>query len=304
MEEESFNIVFFNCNSSKLLQGFEGDCYPELKPIHRIDPIIDRLIDPLDDYTILILFEIDDTFFNGFISHIIHKMGYYYNYANYNINSDDDDDYINTSRYIVITKIRDVVGTLRTFPLSDGIYEKNDRMIIRINLYDLDIYCVHLTVSNKIRKQQIGKLINIVKNESMQFYRRFIIGGDFNTFNNDSNTNNLTKTKTTQLEYICKGLNAICVTRDVKTTFNPFPYDINFLLDESDRITINKIKKTKNLRNYRTYCDAMCLKYDITNCGALDHIFLSQYDFFQSISVNFPENFISDHYIMKVVVKL
>jgi hypothetical protein len=316
MEGKDYTIVFFNCNSDRRLDGFEGDCYPQIKSINRLDSITKLLIDPLDDYTILILFELDDKFLNGFIDKIKNRSNYYYNYSIYNRSA-------LAFRYLVITKLKSVTETLKVYPLTisgkfvenerptcdleeyglyhkEVLYDNFEKSVIQIKLYDLDIYCIHMGLNHLAREYQSKKLIEIVKKESEN--RRFIIGGDFNSFNLVKHS---PKVYNKDLDIICDKLNATCKTIDLVTTFTPFPYDIYFLISADDILKLQNLKDMKNYDGFRLYCETMSLKHDTINCGVLDHLIFSKYGHSQSfINVIPPQNYISDHYIMKAIVKI
>ena len=336
---KELTIVFANCNSDRRLLGFFGDCYPELKIENRIDRISALLIDDLDKTTILILFELDEVFLQLLINKIKENKDYHFKYAIYN-NSDLAFRYLVISKIegIVetletfpltksgkfvhnkdrpdaippknITKLECDVEYIEKRDLSKQKYEEYkdevlrdnfDKSIIKVSYHGNDIYCVHLGLSIDARMNQTMKIIEIVKEESVKKNRNFVIGGDFNSFDTKDNKP-ITFKK--QLKFIKNNLDCVWLTNSTKCTFDPFPYDIHYHLDDSDLGVFNRLIQQKNIEDFKVYCKAMALKYETTENAAFDHIFCSKNIQCNELIVIHPKNHITDHYIMKVVLNM
>lgn len=320
---ESSKIQVWNANTDRRLNGISGQAFPNYRPGERILGIVEKITNDLKkNGGICILFELEE----DICEKIIELLGsdYYTTMVPYNTSK-------GCFNFLFVSTNTEHFKHIIPLPLTkSGQPIKNDTrppapkpgeplteeqkiykietlgdnfekmiVLIKLNIHgeEVHVYVTHMGLSNDTRIQQTQKLKEYVMKYSIADNKKWVLCGDFNSFDGSVS---YPKLFTEQIE-ILNNLNGKWLTENVQTTFSAFPYDIVFKLSKQEKDKyfelckfstemetkykifradelIEKLTSEENemyfkyVEEFRTFCIEMSTKYGI-NGGALDHVF-------------------------------
>lgn len=311
-----FTTKFTNLNSDRRLSPNTtiAKAYPELSPVVRIKKICETELLNIADDEIVFLLELD-TFMLQELSKFAHTSGFEYTSVTYNYS-------LGAFACLIITKIKNIVNSLQIFPLTkSGKFVENcdrptrdsesdylsyteevlgdnfEKLLIKITYDNIDIYCTHVGLSNNCKLNQTKMICDIIKKESVDNNKSFILGGDFNMFDQTQSEFTL---YVDQLNVITKNLPVVWSTKNIENTFTPFPYDIVFKMTREEKDIYFQLNNEGKVEEFRNFCSNMVEKYGLFG-GALDHVFHTDGMNIVTTAIDFGD--CSDHFVLKCVCR-
>lgn len=317
------NIIFLNANSDRRLDDpVIKKAYPELHPEVRQEKILKVIQDTLNDNNddvIFHLFELSTDMLYFFTKYAADNSFYTYT-AKYNYSR-------LAFHHLVLYKNQNIIKSIDKIPLtkSEFYFPDEDRpvapkvgeqateaflaykdevlddtfekavVLIEAQFDDVivHIYCVHLGLSNEARVRQSEKLVEIIRAETINANRPFIIGGDFNCFDATKKIGLYDK----QIEIFKRIAN--WETENFDSTFNAYPHDLQFKMEPEEIIEYRRLlSDIGNVELFRHFCDMIVEKYG-TKGGALDQIFTR--DITVKVELIDVGN-ITDHMMVKLII--
>lgn len=315
---ENFSTIlikrFFawNINDDRRTTGFEGKAFPEFHSSRRLDGILNKIRKELAvERTLICLFEMTEQTTQRIISELSE-------FCTKTIPYNNSDGafrflFISTDPELLNVEAHPLTKSNVSFPndhrppapkqgepltqdqiqyKEEILFDNFDKMCAGVHLAGLNIYVTHLGLTEKTRLAQTNKLCEIIKSRE----GHYLFLGDLNSFDSSSQTPTLFQA---QIDPIVK-LGCDWLTKDVKSTFNAFSFDIAFKLNEEEKKQYFKFKDEDNSLGFREFCLEMVDKYG-TIGGPLDHAFASD-DGLKAKLVMHSHDGLSDHDMIEVVL--
>lgn len=287
--------AFWNVNSNCRLNDPNDLVYarawPELTDKSRIKQIMKNVFILINKYPFVCLLEVNEQ-----ISHEIKKetanFSILYRRIPYNTSK-------SALNFVVLSRYPAIMETIEEFPLTksgksfpdalrpvaskedeeptrefleyhDEVFgETKNNMVIRVTVKNIDVYIVHLGITNYSRLYQTDKLTEIIQKNSYANGRKVIVCGDFNCFNNMLTTPAL---YVDPMNLLREKLKIKWITEESMFKSRVFPFDIVFRLSEAEKVEYFNLHDTNKIEEFKAFCEKMGDKYGLeTIC--LDHVF-------------------------------
>lgn len=309
-----FDVVYFNVNTDRRLNGIIGKFFPNLVPRSRVQYIIDLLLKKIGMDQLYFLMECDGEMrdiikqfckenkivceeikyntSDGSFSHlVIAKFGFSFWAYPLTVSGERFDHRMRPAE----PKSRDEQPSLEYQNYKVEILgDSFDKCLVQISLYFMDrwihIYATHLGLSPEARKNQSRKIVEIITENSINKGIPFILGGDINSFDPASKIPALLMD---QID-IFTNVGWNWITKHIPSTFKAYPFDIVFKMSKEEQDIYYQLLREEK-PEFVTFCESMVEKYGVDG-GALDHVFISRSLYCGVVPVDSEQ--VSDHYAL------
>jgi len=313
-----FSVMFLNVNTDRRLNGFIGKQYPHLAPKIRAQKIIDNVIANVKMNHLHCLEETDGEM-REMIKEHSSSNSLICQEVKYNT-SDGAFSYLIISKFEVLVKVFPLTVSGERFDhtkrpeapksrdekssqeyqnyqaeiLGDNFDKALVQVSFSLNGRTMHVYCAHLGLGVMARLNQSRKVVEIIKQHSIDQGIEFVFGGDINAFDPVSKTPALCVPQIE--EFTNAGFEWI--TKTLQCTFIAYPYDIVFKMSKEEQDEYFKLLNAQS-EQFAKFCEDMLNKYGAEG-GALDHIFTSV-GLKCSLSLVDTEQ-VSDHYALVMTI--